>query len=405
MDRQLPLTPHILHKSAADDVLLSGLMDILPAQLADATVTQMLAALDPAQCQLLHSLYRQEPVGVWILRSIPLFIEGDALAALSSFEMDLQGFYQPVAGGYQLTAQWLPRQVEAYLQRHLNTPLLDAHAVRQMADLLFEWPQWTVSSRTAYTVLNDTNNYFFYNKPHEHVPGLMLIEVARQAMYHYVYSHTGYRRGEVSISIEDLNVSFSSYTESTYAVEVVVEHTTSEKRRQPRSIDKTATFFQNGAVVATLRLRGNVMKMPLFKRMRTLSFPEHHWFSPSARVLPDVLLQTASGHSFVGQLMHLSLTGLRFRGSATGLAGDQAINQAAIHVQGIGFISFAIKGCQPGEAEDERIAHFDVLDKQTLVALKEVIKCHCFHAPEQTPVRRLDASNEALAPAFSRVEG
>lgn len=403
MERQLPLTPHVLHKSAVEDVLLSGLMDILPAQLADDTVQQMLAALDAPQCQVLHSLYRQDPLGIWILRSIPLFIEADALAALSTFEMDLQGFYQPVAGGYLLSAQWLPRQVEAYLQRHLGTPVLDDNAVRQMADLLFEWPQWTVSSRTAYTVLNDTNNYFFYNKPHEHVPGLMLIEVARQAMYHYVYSHTGYRRGEVSISIEDLNVSFNNYTESTYAVEVVVEHSASEKRRQPRSIDKTATFFQNGAVVATLRLRGNVMKMPLFKRMRTLSFPEHHWFSPSTRVLPDILLQTASGHSFVGHLLHLSLAGLRFRGGAT-LAGEQAITRAAIHVQGSGFISFPIKGCEPGEAEDERIAHFDALDKPTLLALKEVIKCHCFHAPDKPPARGLEASNEALAPALSRVE-
>lgn len=405
MERQLPLTPHVLHKSAVEDVLLSGLMDILPAQLAGDTVRQMLAALDDPQHQLLHSLYRQEPAGAWVLRSIPSFIEGDALPSLSTFEMDLQGFYQPVAGGYQLTAQWLPRQVEAYLQRHLHTPVLDDDAVRQMADLLFAAPQWTGSSRTAYSVLNDTNNYFFYNKPHEHVPGLMLIEVARQAMYHYVYSHTGYRRGEVSISIEDLNVSFNSYTESTYAVEVVVEHSAGEKRHQPRSIDKTATFFQNGAVVATLRLRGNVMKMPLFKRMRTLSFPEHHWFAPSSRVLPDILLQTASGHSFVGQLMHLSLAGLRFRGSAAGLPGDQAISRVAIHVQGTGFISFPVKGCQPGDADEERIAHFDVLDKQTLVALKEVIKCHCFHAPEQSPASAFEASNEALAPAFSRVEG
>ncbi|WWL43725.1 hypothetical protein V5O39_18795 [Pseudomonas parakoreensis] len=40
------------------------------------------------------------------------------------------------------------------------------------------------------------------------MPGLMLIEAARQAMYAQFYEHSGYARGEVSISIVDLLSSF-----------------------------------------------------------------------------------------------------------------------------------------------------------------------------------------------------
>ena len=46
------------------------------------------------------------------------------------------------------------------------------------------------------TMFNDTKNYFFYRKHHEHVPGIMLMEVARQAMYaqFYKYSWRGSKR-------------------------------------------------------------------------------------------------------------------------------------------------------------------------------------------------------------------
>ena len=403
MDRQLPLTPQVLHKGTADDVLLSDVQDILPARFTPAEGELLLQALDRQGWELLQALYRCEDNQGWVLASLPSFIEPSVVEALSGFEMDIQGFYAQCEDGFHLNAAWVPRQVESYLQRRFALPVLAETQVTALADRLHRLPQWSRASHVSYTVMNDTNNYFFYNKPHEHVPGLMLIEVARQAMYHYFYSHSGHRRGDVSISIEDLNVSFNNYTESTYAVEVVVQHTAGEKRHQPRTVDKTAMFYQNGRLVTTLRLRGSAMKMPLFKRMRTLNFPEHHWFAPSDRVLPQVLLQDSDGAGIEGRLEHLSLRGVRFQLPAE--HRDLPLSRLSIYVKDTGFLCFPIQDCRPSRQDGVQVALFEKLDRATMSTLKEVIKCHCFHEAFHELTDVGEASNDAHGISANRQNG
>ncbi|WEZ89205.1 AfsA-related hotdog domain-containing protein [Pseudomonas sp. NyZ480] len=395
MDRQLPLTPQVLHKGTAEDVLLSEFQDLLPARLTCREVERLQGELDPAGLTALHHAYREDARQGWVLASLPASLSETDFAVLGGFEMNVQGFYALRDGVYHLAAPWLPRQVELYLQRHFGLPAVDQAQVALLADRLHVLPGWERANLSSYTVLNDTNNYFFYNKPHEHVPGLMLIEVARQAMYHYFYSHSGYRRGDVSISIEDLAVSFNNYTESTYAVEVVVQHSAGQKRHQPRTVDKTAMFYQNGSLVTTLRLRGSAMKMPLFKRMRTVNFPEHHWFAPSNRVLPQVLLGMSDGSSVEGRLEHVSLRGVRFTAQLPHAASS--VRQLSIYVRDSGFLSFAIAAVHPSRQEGVQLAMFAKLDRATLSTLKEVIKCHCFHEPLLEYAAVADASNDPLA--------
>ena len=158
-----------------------------------------------------------------------------------------------------------------------------------------------------------------------------------------------------------------------------MQHSAGQKRHQPRTVDKTAMFYQNGNLVTTLRLRGSAMKMPLFKRMRTVSFPEHHWFAPSDRVLPQVLLFLSDGTSREGRLAHLSLRGVRFSAAAQG--SDATVQQLSIYVRDTGFLSFPVEVCQASRQEGVQLAVFAKLDRATLSTLKEIIKCHCFHEP------------------------
>lgn len=401
MDRQLPLTPQVLHKGTTEDVLLSGFQDILPARLGRAEMDYLHQALDQSGLEALRQSYRCEGPDEWVLASIPAWICEQDFAVLGGFEMQVQGFYERLGDGYHLNAPWLPHQVERYLQRHFGLPEIHPAQVTLLADQLYALPDWQRANLSSYRLMNDTNNYFFYNKPHEHVPGLMLIEVARQAMYHYFYSHSGYRRGDISISIEDLVVSFNVYTESTYEVEVVVQHSTGEKCHQPRTVDMTAKFFQNGSLVTTLRLQGSAMKMLLFKRMRTINFPEHHWFAPSNRVLPQVLLQMADGSSQEARLEHVSLRAAR----VSGLDETLQVRQLSIYVKDTGFLSFPIADCQPSGQAGVQVALFAKLDRATLSTLKEVIKCHCFHEPLQECAALVEASNDAQDAPRSRQNG
>ncbi|WP_400770688.1 AfsA-related hotdog domain-containing protein [Methylosinus sporium] len=376
MTFQNPITPQILHKDVADDVLLSDVRALIPAridrELADAVVRDW----SPEDQRLFFKSYRSEGPR-YILRSVPTSIDSNTTIPLSEFELSLPEFYRRDGERLHLVASHLPEGVEELLRRtflpHVTPMSRDDATI--LAAKLTESQQWAGARVNSYRILNDTKNYFFYRKSHEHVPGLMLIEVARQAMYHYFYSASGYDRGEVSISMSELDVRFSSYVESTYAVEVLISQTEGIARKTPKFVDKTARFFQNGREVARVRLQGGAMKMPLFKRMRVLNFPDDHWFAPSDRVLRDVLVGTDGRLSLRADLQMLSLKGLSVKSSAE-LADIGNIRSVSIHIDGSGFLCLPIGS--RAVSGDRIMLQFDTLSRDQSIALKEAIKSHFF---------------------------
>lgn len=376
MTFQKPLTPQILHKDVADDVLLSDVRALIPARIERESADSVVRDWGTEDQRLFFESYRSEGP-LYILRSVPASIDSNAAMALSEFELSLSEFYRRDGEHLNLVASHLPESVEELLRRtflpHVTPMNRDDAAI--LAARLTESEQWAGARVNSYRILNDTKNYFFYRKSHEHVPGLMLIEVARQAMYHYFYSASGYDRGEVSISMSELDVRFSSYVESTYAVEVLIAQTEGIARKTPKFVDKTARFFQNGREVARVRLQGGAMKMPLFKRMRVLNFPDDHWFAPSERVLRDVLVGTDGRLSLRADLQMLSLKGVSVKSSpALEESGD--VRSVSIHIDGIGFLCLPIGSHDV--SGDRVVLRFDTLSRDQSIALKEAIKSHFF---------------------------
>ncbi|TRL31182.1 hypothetical protein FM996_14465 [Methylosinus sporium] len=381
MTFQKPITPQILHKDNEDDVLLSNVRALIPAHIERELADLIVHDWGPEDRRLFFDSYRSEERR-YILRSVPGSIDSSAATALQEFELNLAEFYRREGERLHLAASYLPASVEEHLRRIFlpNVMRVTDEDATTLAARLAETERWEEARVNSYRMLNDTKNYFFYRKSHEHVPGLMLIEVARQAMYHYFYSASGYDRGEVSISMSELDVRFSSYVESTYAVDVLISQTEGIARKTPKFVDKMARFFQNGREVARVRLRGGAMKMPLFKRMRVLNFPDNHWFTPSDRVLRNVLVATDGRLSLRADLQMLSLKGISVRSSAA-LEGSSDVKSVSIHIDGVGFLSLPIGAFDV--SEDRVVLRFDTLSREQSVALKEAIKSHFFFAAEE----------------------
>jgi A-factor biosynthesis hotdog domain len=365
--------PSIVHKSDLDDVLVADPDIIVPAHInirhLDVDTVHALTNGDAAP-------YRRDEEQL-VLRTLPSAIENSEALGAGTFDFSLSGFYELIDGRLSLVAHYIPQGVERILNEKFipTMPALSSSEKASIISLLKERWLAFVPAR-SYKMLNDTQNYFFYRKEHEHVPGLMIIEVARQAMYHYFYDTYTYRRGDVTISMSDLTVAFQSYMESAYGVEVVVKQTAALVVPSPKHVDVTATFFQNSRPVAEVRLRGGVMKTPVFNRLRTLTIPEHHWFTPSGRVGRTALLDFADGTSLSAVLKELSPRAFIVQPSK---AIDPAlkIERCILTATGFGLVPFNVSDSY--EIDDNAIVLDLSLSSQAKVnTLRDILKRHCF---------------------------
>jgi hypothetical protein len=317
------LLPNLLHKSSYDDVLLTYGHSALPARLS----SYFLAALNDADADFLRNYYVQPRQGAVIenetsntdwyyLKSIPSFISDADVTIHLDCEQGrraLDTYYSKADGGYILTETYVSEIDEMTILTKLDRTELwvdDAARVR-IAEIVECHGIPDDHPRILYvTFYNDIENYYFYNKHHEHVPGIMTIEAGRQTLYAHHYHYSGYKRGEISISLADVHIDFYAYTNANYPIRIVVEEV-GQMEERGRWCHKRATFYQCGAKVATFELHGKVWPMDKFKARRIVPVDKRHRFEPLANILCDIHLTGEDDHHHECTLNMLWADGLR----------------------------------------------------------------------------------------------
>lgn len=188
-------------------------------------------------------------------------------------------------------------------------------------------------------MLNDTKNYFFYRKHHEHVPGIMLIEVARQAMYAHFYRYSKHRRGEVTLTIDTVRSDFTNYTDANYPVRIKVEDAPVEKNNKIEAAARYATFYQGTSVVANVYISGVVIKMSLFKRLRNVHATDTHRFIPMKNVGKTAFLTGKDGKNRECTINNLSMKGLNLTFPAASDVKEGGQWDFCFYVEELGFIN------------------------------------------------------------------
>ncbi|MBO1540735.1 AfsA-related hotdog domain-containing protein [Pseudomonas sp. OA65] len=398
------ISKDIVHKSHDDDVLIYDARNMLPAWLTNAFVDT--AVSDPIAIEAIRQAYR--PCGErWVLRTLPERFSAEALQrhGLDSCLEELTTHYTQQDGEFVLTGLWVLESTEARLGCFGECTDLGVTERQQVYNALERVPGYPQQGMVYYTLFNDTSNYFFYRKHHEHVPGLMLIEVARQAMYAQFYEHSGYRRGEVSISIVDLLSCFPRYTESSYQVDVLVCDYDEQTQQRARKVDKRARFFQNGELVADIRLRGEAIKMPVFKRMRNININAAHWFRPLKGIRNEVLVRLDCGRHICGHLELLAMNGLQVRCMEKTIALDSLTHgHVYLYLENEGIVMLPVHALHEQSAVDGRSIklHLADLDPTLRYKWREVLKQFAYFSHQET--LGTDAMEDAIQkPAASPV--
>lgn len=257
------ITPKLVHKDSADDVLISHSRPALPLQIEKNTLYQW----EQVGLGRLSALYHPHEQNSELLR-----------LTLSNSNQGLTSFFGKTIS---LDPAWEPHRALPYqiIEEEL--------AAQQLENICADIKETDYSiaelfRSTSYQMINQADHYFFYRKDHEHVPGIMLIEAQRQAVYAHVYTMTQHVRGDVTISLDQLHCEFYGYVDLMYPLELVVDDRQPERHPRAKKITYRVTFFQRGKLVAIIDSVVNIIDMNQFKRFRNLFMYEkgEHRYAP-----------------------------------------------------------------------------------------------------------------------------
>ncbi|UQZ12937.1 hypothetical protein M8G38_04995 [Providencia stuartii] len=124
------------------------------------------------------------------------------------------------------------------------------------------------NNSTSFQFINNAEHYFFYRKQHEHVPGIMFMEAARQAIYYQLYNNTHHKLGEVTVSLTEMKANYYTYAELMYPIEVIVDDLENSGSLLPNEVFYGISFYQRGNLIAYIKIKAPVIPMHKFTLAR-----------------------------------------------------------------------------------------------------------------------------------------
>lgn len=376
--------PDTVHKEHEDDVLVCNERGPLPASIDASLLSD--SRLDEVGRSILKSFYRAsgDPAGRLVLRSLPVRIDPARLQDLAPAEQELVQRHYSGAPQLVLHSPFVDEVDEVVLMQAL-TPRADhiADSERAAIDRVFVRLPEVERPRVRYlNLLIDTNHYFFFRRHQEHVPGLMMIEAARQAMYAHYHCHSPWTRAQMAFTIESLEIDFQGFTNPNYPVRIRVDEEGPAGERDTGEQQRRACFFQMNRQTAEARVRAKVIKTGLFKRLRNIR-PQSDCerFLPVKNIARTVSFCNGAGQRIEGALRNVSMEGLGAEfGAGTADLSIGSRFEGLLHVEGLGYIGadFALRWTRP--EGDRMAAGFEILhcDTANERRMREAIKNYCF---------------------------
>jgi hypothetical protein len=311
----IKISKKLVHKDQDEDVFIYNDRTALPA-FFDIELSQ-LAKLDGTHIDAIRSCYTElgseqgDPFRMFCLKGVPAsFHSGQKVYELLSGNRShlLDAHYSKTDDVYTIRNAAMPEAVQNEIIFLLSSKALSESDRYQAAVALKKLPEVVSPSVFHCTVYNDTKHYYFYSKRHEHVPGIMIIEIARQAFYAHYYRFSKHSRESINISIADISCEFIGYLNSSYPVLISVETISLAVDGPVReTVRLRATFSQRGSPKAVVEILSGITGIKLFKRLRDVSPPAADVFSLiHSDTDVQVLVRSEAGDYIEGRLRRMS---------------------------------------------------------------------------------------------------
>lgn len=375
----------IVHKEFDDDVLVANMRGLLPSWMPARVIDE--PSLSGDERELLRFAYSIERLDmpcderVLGLCSLPAVVPAQRINELAKEPKEAAcRHYQEHDAAWVLRNEHVSEMDHVVLMSHLadrSAHLSDED--RFLASRALDKVSWLVRPKVScFNMVMDTTNYFFYRKHHEHVPGIMLIEVVRQAMYAQYYRYSTFAKGQVSLTIENLNVNFMGFVNANYPVRIQVEDQRPADRiaSDAPNEERVATFSQLGRVVAVASMRANPIKMNLFKRLRNVKPSAQARFIPRKCIAPVGVFDWQQEPAMEGRIHDVSIGGIKVSFDEACGIEPGALTRFSMFVEGIGFITATLEArwIQPEGARRIVGLKISEIDPTSMNRLREAIK-------------------------------
>lgn len=358
MTKSTIISPKLLHKNSADDVLLTN-----PRKLVTSKFTST-ASQDYSNDVIagLGKLYQSNDQNKNTLQFVP--DRGTVTGMPFTTVMDKEE---------DESIPTVPHQVLAEISKQLpsdvaNNLLFDDDTIEA-----FLKHHKIVRRSTSFTFINRADHYFFYRKPHEHVPGIMLIEAARQAIYYQLYTYSGYDLGDVTVSLSELNAKFYAYGELMHPIEVVVDDLTKGDEHFPREVYYSVSFYQRGSLISQINSLAPVIPLNRFKLARNACLFDTQSFVPLPSTPIVSLITTNDMAQAIVLLQEID------KGSCItnhpNFSESKDIENAHLTIIYNGKRSFSVPISQLSRNGDSIKWNFGEVKYSEMEELKEIIKC------------------------------
>ncbi len=305
----------VVHKHRNDDVFIYNCRSALPAFFDAESLSKV--QLEKDDLDAINYFYQKavditsnKELPIFHLKNLPWQLPQDQQVFAPSDETAaswLESYYSKSENGYQLCEAAIPELIQNKMLATQNAVLPQEYARFRAASAL-EHAGISCPKVFHCSVFNDTNHYFFYGKRHEHVPGIMMMEIARQAFYAHFYRFNQHQRSSVNLSIISFNCEFQSYAQSNYPLLICVETLScvgdgsSRERHHLR-----ATFTQRDQFASVIEMVGTVVPNKLFKKLRDVKPSPKEAFSLISPEQKVSILLGFDGREYIeGQIISLT---------------------------------------------------------------------------------------------------
>lgn len=233
------------------------------------------------------------------------------------------------------------------------------------------------------SLIVDTNHRFFFEHRIEHIPGMLLVEGARQMLEACSHKYGGVPFNGFQFIVTEIRIEFVRFTELhlPLILEAIVEDKLDYESGIWADLGATVHAYQSDENAASLHFKWNVVSRRVFDRMRSTKKPvDHHpWFFLKSEVEYHIMLRGIGTEKIQGELEYFNTEELLIKVSSrfkeTIHTGGNL--ELFLYFSGIGFVH--------GEVRADPVQEFDdfVLVRASFVSIDGVDKKNLHEAIKQ----------------------
>ncbi len=395
-----PINKSLAHKARDENVFVKDLRRAIPGVLSASTVeTLILPQLTETDRNFFLAYYQpsdnqvfDEPYYVLfdLPRELPerLFVDRSDHAEpfTPSEERIVRRYYTAQAGAFHLTSSVSERDSVVLTQIFERRGLSLSESDRtSLANLLESVPGLQLEDVYHGVMRMDPGHAFFFEHPNEHVPGMMLVEAARQFGMACCHLFGQIPLRGYQFIIREIHVRFQDYVNLNYPATFKAELKSMTKRRtgEWHEVNMQISVLQQGSVCAEMEFPAQFVSKRSFQRLRADRHQTDplHRFQPIENIHHDIVLwNPASQRYHKAKLWDLSMEGFRVELSdVIDEAPAGGLWETVLYFEELGFVRSACALVWQRQDRDVHWAgfHFHETSKEDRSLLQTAIRQYC----------------------------